>query len=514
MPRYDLGAISQFAEDTPTKASTACRDLVVVRRGDVFFVLDHDCQHLGAPLSEAIIEDDCLVCPWHRALIRLSDGFLQEPPGCRHHKRYEAILEDGRLKVDIEPSEPSYRDQEPKPEADSRGHPKSIIILGAGAAGLSAAQSLAEHGYNGALTLVSHEAPETYDRTTFTKSIVGEPEEAKIGALTKLRDGWLDFEYASAEKVDLEERRITFEDGRTISAEVLILATGAEPRRLDIPGAELGGVLTIRDLSDALALSERVEAIDRAVIIGAGFIGMEAAATLCGEDIDVSIVAREELPFAKIFGERVAKRLLREQTDAGVNFFGGSHVQAIEGDDGSVTGVRLADGRRLDAGLVIMAVGVSPCTDILAGASRNDDRSLSVDETLAVMGFKGVYAAGDVARLPTRWGELRSEHWRWAQQLGRRAAVSALGGSPKEEDIAPFFWTKQHAPGSYVYIGHTEDFDDIVYEGDPDEGEFIAFYLDQNRCPAILALGMADRVSRIERLMARHGPLTREVLGI
>lgn len=512
MPRYDLGAVSDYEENTPTKASTACRDLVVVRRGDEFFLLDHDCQHLGAPLSKAIIEDDCLVCPWHRALIRLSDGHLEQPPGCRNHRRYDAIVEEGRLKVEIDAAEPSYRDvvfAKPDPQADE---PDSILIVGAGAAGMTAAQALAEEGYGGRLTVISRESDETFDRTKFTKGIVHDAEEAKIGALVGLRPGGLDYRQADIERVDLKERKAFLKDGEEIGADVLILATGGEPRKLDLPGSELDGVLTIRDLSDARRLQKFADSVDNAVVIGAGFIGMEAAATLCGEDIEATVVAREQVPFKKIFGERIGKRLLREQTDEGVNYLSGAEVKAIHGD-GSVSSIELGDGTRIDAGLVIMATGVSPRTEVFEGVERNDDGGLSVDESLAVHGLENVYAAGDIAEVPTRWGTLRSEHWRWAQQLGRRAARSALGRK-LEDDIAPFFWTKQQAPGSYVYVGHAEDFDDIVYEGDPDEGEFIAFYLDGDRCPAILAFGMADRVSHLEREMSRYGPLAREVLGI
>ncbi|NNU17092.1 FAD-dependent oxidoreductase [Parvularcula sp. ZS-1/3] len=512
MPRYDLGAIQDFPENAPTKASTACRDLVVVRRGEAFFVLDHDCQHLGAPLSEAIIEDDCLVCPWHRALIRLSDGHLQEPPGCRHHRRYETEVRDGRLTVEIEPGDPSYRESMfAEPLSDASG-PSSILILGAGAAGMSAAQTLAEEGYAGEITVLSHEADQTFDRTKFSKQIIHDVEEAEVGALTKLRQKGLHFINSRVGEVSLSDCKITLEGGKELSAEAMILATGAEPRTLDVPGKDLKGVLSIRSTNAAEKLGRYADEAGKAVVIGSGFIGMEIASLLCDEDIDTTIVTADRVPFEKVIGERLGQRLLREQRDAGVEVLTEMKVEAFEGD-ASVEAVRLEDGKSIDADLVVVAAGVTPRTSLFGEAEKAEDGGLKVSEDLSLKDFRSVYAAGDICVAPSRFGALRSEHWRWAQQLGRAAALSALG-KPVPTDIAPFFWTKQQAAGSYVYAGHTEEFDDILYEGEPDDGEFIAYFLDGDRVPAIFAFGMADKVSRLERQLAHQGPLRRDELDL
>lgn len=512
MPRYDLGSVTDFAENTPTKASTACRDLVVVRQGEAFFLLDHACQHLGAPLSEAIVDGDALVCPWHRSLIRLSDGQMMEPPGCRHHRRYEHVVEDGRLLVDIEPEESSYREVEFSEKDHGRDDPATIVILGAGAAGMSAAQTLAEEGYRGDITVISHEDEATFDRTKLSKGLLHERGEAYVGALSDLRGHGLTYRQATVESVSLDDRSVTLEGGETISADALILATGGKPVELDMPGSDLNGIMTLRSLKDAMRLEQRAGDATRCAVVGAGFIGMETASLLSGEDMDVTVIAQEDIPFAPIIGERLGKRLVREQEDAGVRFVGGAEVTGFKGDDGVKT-VELASGESVDAELVIMAAGIKPRTDLLPGNMVDDDGGISVNRDLSVDGAASVFVAGDIARLDTRFGKVRSEHWRWAQQLGRRAARSALG-IEEDGEIAPFFWTKQQAPGSYVYVGHTEDFDDIAYEGEPDNGEFVAYFVKDGMVPAVFAFGMTDKVSRIEREMARRGPLPTAELGI
>ncbi len=511
MTRYNLGPVEAFEIGKPAKASTACRDLVVVRRDDDVVVLDHDCQHLGAPLSEAIIEDGCLVCPWHRALISLDDGTLREPPGCRHHRRYPVEIEAGEIFIEIDPGEPSYRPvQNPGTARSDQTHPRSIVILGAGAAGMSAALTLAEEGFTGDVTIISDESNFTFDRTKLSKGLLSEPDEASFDALADLREDDLEYRHAKVRDLDTERRTLTFEDGTGLSADAFILAPGSRARTIDVQGSDKRGVLTLRSLDDARALANLADDIRKAVIVGSGFIGMEAAALLCGQDIDVEVVSKGEIPFSGLLGERLGRRLRREQEEAGIGFRTGSSIAEITGED-RVEGVRLNDGTEIEAGMVLFAIGAEPRTDLLPSSWLGDDGSVKVDAGLGVEGAPGFFAAGDIASVPTRFGPVRSEHWRWAQQLGIRAARSALGLDPRE-DIAPFFWTKQQAPSSFVYVGHARSYDDIIYQGDPDGGEFIAFYITNGRCTAIFALGFTDEVSRLERRMAREGPLPEEGL--
>ncbi len=514
MTIYELGKLEDFPENKPSKASTACRDLVVVRRGGEAFILDHDCQHLGAPLSEGYVDGDTLVCPWHRAVISLMDGTLEEPPGCRHHRRYEALIEDGRLKVAIDPAEEAYREVTfSKPEGTAEAGLENVLILGGGAAGVSAAQTLAEEGFAGRITVLSFENEEPYDRTKISKELMTEKGVMEGGALDCLEHGELDFRQCRAEAIDLERREVRLENGETLTADAMILAPGSEPIRPDVPGADLPGVLTLRSIDDAGHLSRLVDDAKKAVVVGSGFIGLEAATLLRGEDLEVVLVSRDELPFEKMLGERVGQRLFREQREKGVDIRAGAELERLIGK-GKVSGVVLENGETIEADLVIMATGVRPRTELLPQELRADDGGVSVGENFQLEGYDRVHAAGDIARIATPFGEIRVEHWRWAQQTGRAAAMALLGKPPAIDRRVPFFWTKQHAPGSYVYVGHAEGWDTVRYEGDPDGGEFIAYYLDGDVCHAVFAQGLTDRVSAIERLMAAHGPLAKERLQI
>ncbi len=506
MPSAELGPISDYSENEPAKASGGGRDFVVVRRGESAFVLDHACQHLGAPMSDGLVEGDTLVCPWHRAVYALGTGALLEPPGCNQQRAYRTEVQDGILIASWEEDEAPH----PAPPMASAGSDKRRFgILGAGAAGLTAAEALREYGFEGEIVLVDGEESSPYDRTKLSKGLVEEDEVPRLRGERFLAQHDISPLRATVTAIDLPSRTLQFDEGEDLQCDGLILAPGAEPRRLDLPGADLQRVVTLRSAADALMLKDYVQGAKRAAVIGSGFIGMELATVLRNQDLPVTMVARDEVPFEKILGEQIGRRLRREQEEAGVTYAGGAEIEEFEGEE-QVRAVNLKDGRRIEADLVVMAVGVSPRTELL-NVEKEKDGGIVTDAALRLPDVEGVVLAGDIAHLPTPWGPIRVEHWRWAQQLGRLAARSLLGQDAAYEG-APFFWTKQQAPGSYVYFGHAEGFDEIRYEGEPDDGkDFAAYYLKDGRVMAVFGHGMTDSLSALERRMAREGPLPAEV---
>lgn len=508
MPTADLGPLSAFEEDVPTKAEAGGRTFVVVRRGEGAHVLDHACQHLGAPLSKGTVVGDEIVCPWHRACFRLADGARSEPPGFDEQRAYGTEVKDGRLVASWDEGDAVH----PAPDlAAPNGDARRFAIVGAGAAGLEAAQSLRAFGFAGTVLLIDREAESPYDRTKLSKGLTKEAGDVRLRDDAWLKRHGITLQRGTVEAVEPKSRTLTFEGGVSMQVDGIVVAPGAEPNRLDVPGADAAGVVTLRSVEDALRLAEHAKGAARAVVVGSGFIGMEAATVLSGEGVAVTVLARDEVPFAGLLGERIGKRLRREQEAAGVRFLGGTELERIEeGEDGLVA---VAGDERLPADLVVMAVGVRPRAGLLSGIEADEDGGVTVEADLTLPGAPGVVLAGDLARVPTAWGAIRVEHWRWAQQLGRLAARTLTGQAATYEG-APFFWSKQQADGSYVYVGHAEDWDETITEGDVDEGaDFAVHYVKDGRVMATFGHGMADRLSRIERRMAAEGPVPMSEIG-
>lgn len=265
----------------------------------------------------------------------------------------------------------------------------------------------------------------------------------------------------------------------------------------------------LRTLDDAKALRADLEAVlsrserARLVIVGGGFVGLEVAASLGGrEAVDTTVVLRNALPLATLFGEAFGTRLKREHEAAGVSIRPEAEVTGFEAAGGSHGArVLLANGDAIDADVVLLAVGAVPRTGWLP-FGRNEDGGVSVDARLAVPGAGGEYAAGDIARLLTPWGEVRIEHWRFAQECGELAARNLLGAG-EVYDSTPFFWSMQQIKGSYTFTGHSSR--DATIEGQVDETDFALHFVDKGRLVATLAHGLDDGLTRLERRMAGRG---------
>jgi NADPH-dependent 2,4-dienoyl-CoA reductase/sulfur reductase-like enzyme len=261
----------------------------------------------------------------------------------------------------------------------------------------------------------------------------------------------------------------------------------------------LANVFTLRSLADCDRIREAMKSASRAVVVGASFIGMETAAGLRDRGLSVDVLGRESIPFERSLGEQIGRMYQKIHEDHGVRFHLNAEVDRFEGD-GKVRAVVLKNGSRLDADLVIVGVGVQPATGFLKGVQTNPDGSVTVDEHFRLKG--SVYAAGDIARFPDwRTGELiRIEHWCLAEQQGRVAACNMAGHETVYRSV-PFFWTNQFKV-IVQYVGHARAWDEIIFQGSPDEHAFLAFYAKGNR---VLAVAGADR----DRQIAAAGELIR-----
>jgi NADPH-dependent 2,4-dienoyl-CoA reductase/sulfur reductase-like enzyme len=312
-------------------------------------------------------------------------------------------------------------------------------------------------------------------------------------------------------KVDASAKTISFEKGEDLAFDKLLLATGSTPRKLGVPGETLANVFTLRSYADSRAIIKACEKASRAVIVGASFIGLEAAASLRKRGLQVTVVAPEVVPFERIFGPEIGNMLRRLHEENGVGFHLGTAVEKFEGID-AVNAVVLKSGVRIEAEIVLIGIGVKPNTDFVQGVSRESDGSIKTDAYFRAA--EDIYAAGDIARFRDwRFGEnIRIEHWRTAEQQGRDAALNMAGKSTPNMNV-PFFWTKQ-GNLSIRYVGHAQGWDEIIFDGDVSARDFIALYIRNNEVHAAAGCKRDKQMAAILELMRlKQMPAAAEIRG-
>jgi apoptosis-inducing factor 3 len=352
-----------------------------------------------------------------------------------------------------------------------------------------------------------------YDRTVLSKYFLSGEENAEKSPLQPqsfYREHRIERRTAQVTSLDPTQKRIECADGSSLAYDAALLATGAAPKRPDIPGIALGNVFFLRNRADADAILTQAERSERAVVLGASFIGMEVAASLRERGLGVTVVGKETAPFEKQLGPRIGNAFARLHQRKGVTLRLGQDIRALEGD-GDVRTVVLADGERLPADLVVIGFGVRPTTSFLRGIPLNKDGSVSVDGSLRVT--DGLYAAGDIARFPlgADGPPIRVEHWRVAEQHGRIAALSMAGEVCRYEAV-PVFWTIQYLK-RLDYIGHASEWDDIVVHGDLEKPEFLAYYIKNGHVVAAAGLDRDQDTAAIIELMNERRDWTPETLG-
>ena len=385
---------------------------------------------------------------------------------------------------------------------------KSVTIVGASLAGMRAAESLRREGFDGTVTVVGDETGAPYDRPPLSKQVLAgewEPERIALydaGALDDLRLTWRLGTRAVA--LDAVSRTVTLSDGERLAADGVVIATGARTRTL--PGTEhLAGVYTLRSLADSLAIRAEFEATPRrVVVVGAGFIGAEVAATARGRGLDVTMVEMAETPLERVLGAGMGRVCADVHRDHGVDLRLGVGVAEVGGGD-RVEQVVLSDGTRLDADVVVVGVGVIPNTEWLEGSGLEIRNGVVCDETC--LAAPGVVAAGDVARWPNRlFGQsMRVEHWDNAIDQGMVAARRLLAGEGAAELFAPvpWFWSDQY-DRKIQLAGRTGPDDEVVVvTGSPEERRLAAIYGRAGRIVAVLGFNRPRHVMQYRRLIAR-----------
>lgn len=478
-------------------------DVLVLRMKNTYSAVYAYCTHYDAPLVDGVLSDDRIVCPWHHACFHASTGQQLSPPGLDALPRYEVRFEDGQVIVNVPEEAPARRT--PTMASRDETEDRTIAVVGAGAAGAYAVEALREAGFRGRIVLIGREEDVPYDRPNCSKGYLSGEAPAewmplRTASFYENRDIelWLGREVQS---IDAAAKRIVFDDESTLDYEAAILCTGGVARHLHVPGAELDGVHTLRSLSDSNVLRDHVDEHTQVVIVGASFIGMEAAWSFRERGAEVSVVAPEDVPFARVFGERVGAALQSLHEQHGVTFHLGATVESFAGH-GHVDQVTLSTGETLDADIVLVGIGVRPATDILDGVALEDDGSVRVDATFSA--GNGLFAAGDIATFPY-WktgAPVRIEHWREACQQGRIAGKTAAGQPTEYQDV-PFFWTA-HFGTNIRYVGHASSWDSVLIDGDPTDLTFIAYYIANGVVHAACGAGRDQEMAAIQELLRRN----------
>jgi apoptosis-inducing factor 3 len=441
--------------------------VLVARRGGEIFAVDSTCTHYGGPLGEGLMVEDTVRCPWHHACFSLRTGEAIAAPAINPLHCWRVERANGRVYVRDRLEADSARDAPGAHRGSGRRirATERIAIVGGGAAGFAAAEMLRREGYDGAVTIVSADADPPCDRPNLSKDYLAgtAPEEwiplkspdfyAKAGI--ELRLG------TTVTALDLAGHRMLPAKGDSVPYTKLLIATGAEPVRLEVPGGNLPHVRTLRSLADCRRIIGSLESGSRAVVVGASFIGLESAAALRQRGVEVQVVAPEERPFARVLGPALGDFIRSLHESHGVAFHLRRQVHSID-----ARGVQLEDGSRLEADLVLVGIGVRPRLELAEQAGLAIDHGILVNEYLETSA-QDVYAAGDVARWPDpHTGErLRIEHWVVAERQGQTAARNMLGRREPFTAV-PFFWT-QHYDVTVDYVGHAVSWDRIDQDGDP-----------------------------------------------
>ena len=479
--------------------------VLLARRGDEFFAIGATCSHYGGPLAEGLMVEDTVRCPWHHACFSLRTGEALHAPALSPVACWTVERRDDKIFVGHRKEAPGSK---AKPgTSPAAGSPDRIVIIGGGAAGFAAAEKLRREQWQGSIVMLSDDEAAPVDRPNLSKDyLAGSASEDWI----PLRpDSWYAGNgitlrlNANVAAIDPRAREVALANGDRVPYDRLLLATGAEPVRLTIPGAELPHVRVLRTLADCRAIIGLAATARQVVVLGASFIGLEVAASLRARKLAVHVVAPDKRPMERVLGPQMGDFVRSLHEEHGVIFHLEDTASGIAGNQ-----VTLESGKTLTADLVVAGIGVRPRLQLAEQAGIALDRGVLVDTYLKT-NAPGIFAAGDIARWPDphSGANIRVEHWVVAERQGQTAALNMLG---RREPFAavPFFWS-QHYDVPINYVGHAEKWDDLAIEGDIAAKDCLLKYKRKGRVLALASIFRdTEKALKAELAMERSVPLT------
>ena len=434
--------------------------VLLARRGDDVFAVGAICTHYNGPLAEGLLVDDTVRCPLHHACFSLHTGEAVRAPALNPIACWRVEHDGATIFV-----REKIKRATPGKLSAGGSLPRTVVIIGGGAAGNAAAEMLRRDGFEGNITMLSADDALPYDRPNLSKDFLAgtAPEDwiplrsAEFYEKKKI-DVRLGARVAS---IDAPGRTLLLTDGGRLAFDALLLATGAHPVRLDIPGSDLPKLHYLRTLDDSHALIAKAKDAKCVAVIGASFIGLETAAALRERGLEVHVIGPQARPLERVLGPELGDMVKAIHEEHGVKFHFGTSAASID-----ERGVTLKNGERIDADLVVAGIGVRPDVELAEQAGLAVDNGILVDAYLQTSA-PGIFAAGDIARWPDphTGASIRVEHWVVAERQGQTAARNILGYG-EAFDAVPFFWS-QHYDVAIRYVGHAERWDRLQIDGDP-----------------------------------------------
>jgi len=489
--------LEQLADGKMLVGHVGDEDVLLVRRGHDVFAVGAHCTHYHGPLADGLVVGETVRCPWHHACFDLRTGEALEAPALSPIVCWTVEQRDGKIWV-------SEKREQPQPKLRGKvagSAPEKIVIIGGGAAGFAAAEMLRREKYQDSIVMLSSDDALPYDRPNLSKDYLAGS--APFDYVPLHQEGFYlenDIETRlgrTAVAIDIRAREVGLAGGDKVPYDRLLLATGAEPVRLSIPGANQPHVRVLRSLADCHAIIEYAKAARRVVVIGASFIGLEVTAALRARGLEVHVVAPEKRPMERILGPHMGDFVRALHEEHGAVFHLDDTATAIEGKQ-----VKLKRGGMLEADLVVVGIGVRPRLELAEKAGLNSDRGVVVNQYLETSA-PGIYAAGDIVRWPDPHSgqHIRVEHWVVAERQGQAAALNMLGyGAPFT--AVPFFWS-QHYDVPINYVGHAEKWDEIAIDGDIRNKDCLLRFKRDGRVLAVASIFRDVESPQVEIMMGR-----------
>ncbi|XP_043345998.1 apoptosis-inducing factor 3 isoform X2 [Cervus elaphus] len=501
--------------------------VLLLKDNGEFHALGHKCPHYGAPLVKGVLSRGRVRCPWHGACFSVSSGDLEDFPGLDSLHKFQVKIE--KEKVYVRASKQALQLQRRTKVmatciSPSAGHSGStnVLIVGAGAAGLVCAETLRQEGFSDRIVLCTLDRYLPYDRPKLSKlprarwppgpissrhprqSLDAQPEQLALRPKEFFRAHGIEvLTEAQVVTVDVRNKKAVFKDGFKLEYSKLLLAPGSSPKTLNCKGKDVENVFTIRTPEDA----NRVVRLARgrnAVVVGAGFLGMEVAAYLTEKAHSVSVVELEETPFRRFLGERVGRALMRMFENNRVKFYMQTEVSELRAQEGKLKEVVLKSSKVVRADVCVVGIGAVPATGFLrqSGISLDSRGFIPVNKMMQT-NIPGVFAAGDAVTFPLAWRNSRKvniPHWQMAHAQGRVAAQNMLA-QEAEISTVPYLWTAMFGK-SLRYAGYGEGFDDVIIQGDLDELKFVAFYTKGDEVISVASMNYDPIVSKVAEVLA------------
>ena len=480
-PDLNLGTpIASLAPGAMVSGHVGDDEVVLARSGNEYFAVGARCTHYKGRLARGLIVGDTVRCPLHHACFSLRTGEATRAPA------FDPIA---RWRVDVAGDQVFVREKlTGTPSAAPLSlPPASILIIGGGAAGSAAADMIRREGYAGPLTIVSADTDLPVDRPNLSKDyLAGDAQDDWLPIWSKEQYDERKIELVlgrRATTLDPKARTVGLDDGSTRSYGVLLIATGADPVHLPIPGAPTLPVLYLRSWADGRAIVDKAAGAKRALVIGASFIGLEVSASLRKRGIEVDVVAPDTLPLERVMGADIGRFVQTVHESNGVRFHLGQTVASVNGRRAALSG-----GDTLDADFIVVGVGVRPALGLAEAAGLAIDKGIVVNEYLETSAPQ-VFAAGDNARWPDPHSgkSIRVEHWVVAQRQAQTAARNMLGRRERFDAVA-FFWSR-HFDAAISYVGHAEKWDSVVVDGSPAEKNCKVTYSLAGKTLAVATIG-------------------------